>query len=176
MEAAIRQSERNHNGQFQEQLQQRIHAAQASAASGDLRLGLMLGPRRCLLDLGEAAEIINDISITPVPFTQNWCIGLANWRGDLISVIDLACFCGLALPGQYTQSCGIVLPKSLIGNCAFRVSHLLGLHDLRQMRLQAQHDHTPPFGRLYLDRNMAQWAEISFAAIVADARFLHMVL
>ena len=40
--------------------------------------------------LGEVSEVIYPPKYTPVPNTQSWVMGLANIRGRLLSVADLA--------------------------------------------------------------------------------------
>lgn len=40
--------------------------------------------------LGEVTEVIYPPKYTPVPNTQSWVMGLANIRGRLLSVADLA--------------------------------------------------------------------------------------
>jgi twitching motility protein PilI len=50
----------------------------------------MIGGRLCLLDLTQISEIVPLQTATPVPLTQDWYLGLANIRGHLTGVIDLA--------------------------------------------------------------------------------------
>ena len=49
--------------------------------------------------LGEVAEVIYTPKYTPVPNTQSWVMGLANIRGRLLSVADLAQY----ISGQRSQ-------------------------------------------------------------------------
>ena len=50
-------------------------------------------PAACLL--GEVTEILNyPSSVTPVPATRDWVIGLANVRGNLLPLLDLQVFLG----------------------------------------------------------------------------------
>lgn len=35
------------------------------------------------------AEVTGSLAITPLPSVPEWIAGIANWRGDIISVIDL---------------------------------------------------------------------------------------
>lgn len=46
--------------------------------------------------LGEIAEVLPMPSVfTPMPLTQSWMIGVANVRGDLLPLTDLAKFLGI---------------------------------------------------------------------------------
>mgnify|MGYP002714204109 FL=1 len=49
--------------------------------------------------LGEVSEVIYPPKYTPVPNTQPWVVGLANIRGRLLSVSDLAHY----VSGQSSQ-------------------------------------------------------------------------
>ncbi|MES9911646.1 MAG: chemotaxis protein CheW [Candidatus Sedimenticola sp. 4PFRAG1] len=50
---------------------------------------------RMVAPLGEIAEILNyPASITAVPGTKNWVVGIANIRGNLLPIIDLQVFLG----------------------------------------------------------------------------------
>jgi twitching motility protein PilI len=76
--------------QYQVQLLERMQAARNNAGARVNQLGVMIGQERFLLDLTQVGEIVPVPAITVVPLTQPWYLGLANVRGNLISVIDLA--------------------------------------------------------------------------------------
>lgn len=44
--------------------------------------------------LGDVAEVIYNQALTSVPHTHSWMMGIANLRGRLLSVLNLAGFCG----------------------------------------------------------------------------------
>lgn len=46
--------------------------------------------------MGEVAEILNLPSFTPIPLTKPWLMGVANVRGRLLTLIDLANFLTLS--------------------------------------------------------------------------------
>ena len=76
--------------QYQVQLLERMQAARSNTGARINQLGVMIGTERYLLDLTQAGEIVPVAPVTVVPLTQSWYLGLANIRGNLISVIDLA--------------------------------------------------------------------------------------
>src|ERR1700741_2288747 len=78
--------------EFQAKLVERMQAASAGAAPHTSQLGVMIGQTRWLLNLQQAGEIVSVGSITKVPLTQEWFLGLTNIRDNLTSVIDLAHF------------------------------------------------------------------------------------
>lgn len=59
--------------------------------------------------LGEVSEVIYPPKYTPVPNTQSWVKGLANIRGRLLSVSDLAHFIsGQRSSFSSTQKCCVL--------------------------------------------------------------------
>ena len=51
-----------------------------------------LGEDRLACNIGRVSEILSCPQSTPVPGAKDWIIGLANVRGELLTVIDLAWF------------------------------------------------------------------------------------
>lgn len=51
-----------------------------------------IGDARLTCNMKQVREFLPIPAFTPVPGTQPWILGLANVRGDLLTVIDLACF------------------------------------------------------------------------------------
>lgn len=47
------------------------------------------------LPLANMLEIARPPSITPLPFAPGWLLGIANLRGDIISLVDLRAFLGM---------------------------------------------------------------------------------
>ena len=173
MESVIKQAQAERLRAFQLQLLVRLRAAHHAAQSCEGRLGMMLGERRCLLDLRQAAVLAPVVSITPVPLSKDWYLGLADMCGSLINVIDLARFCGMASSVCDKRSRIIVLPASLAANSAFLVPRVLGVCSLRDMVLQPETESAPaiPFGRSYRAGDGLEWTEINFVTIVNDVRF-----
>src|SRR5450830_1505428 len=75
--------------EFQAQLVERMQAAQRGEFVQVNQLGIMVGQVRYLLELRESGEIVSASSLTTVPLTKDWYVGLANIRGNLTSVVDL---------------------------------------------------------------------------------------
>ena len=65
-----------------------------AAARASASWACMIGAERYLLDLTQAGEIVPLAPLRAVPLTQPWYLGLANIRGNLVGVIDLARYLG----------------------------------------------------------------------------------
>ena len=71
-----------------------MQAARTSSGARAHQLGVEIGGVRYLLDLLEAGEIVPVPALASVPLTQPWYLGLANVRGNLVGVVDLARYLG----------------------------------------------------------------------------------
>jgi twitching motility protein PilI len=163
---------------FQTQLLERMSAARSGMETHEGRLGMIVNGRHCLVDLREAEEIIHLLPITTVPLTRDWYLGLANVRGNLISVVDLDRFCGApsSVPGKHSRV--IVLRSGQAGLCGLLVASVLGLRYPQKMALQESAADIPPWpcGRHYLDQDLCVWIEIRLSTFVDDARFMEVAL
>jgi twitching motility protein PilI len=159
--------------QYQEELLERMQAARTGSGARTHQLGVEIGGERYLLDLLEAGEIVPVPPMTSVPLTQPWYLGLANIRGSLVGVVDLARFFatqrGLpenaAAPGSAARL--VTFSPSLGVPCGFLAARV---HGLRQAA-----DMTPQDGRL-VDADGNAWTPLALAALAQDERFLQVGL
>ncbi|MYM23365.1 chemotaxis protein CheW [Duganella sp. FT135W] len=155
--------------QYQVQLLERMQAAKTGAAEGGRELGVMIGGRLCLLDLTQISEIVPLQATTPVPLTQDWYLGLANIRGHLTGVIDLARYqqrsAGDAAPAERRL---ITFAPGLGFNCALLVERVLGLRKLAEMEAVADDE--------FRDSEGQQWLRIDLAQLVQEPRFVQVGL
>jgi twitching motility protein PilI len=164
--------------EFQANLVERMQAARSGADARASQLGVMIGQNRWLLNLQEAGEIVSVGTITKVPLTQDWFLGLTNIRGNLISVVDLARFRGQA-PSQIDKGSRIVaFAPSLSFNSGLLVSRVLGLHNVSEMKPHTQDagDATPWAAQSYVDKESQVWTELNLSLVVQDPQFLHVSL
>jgi twitching motility protein PilI len=157
--------------QYQEELLERMQAARTSSGARTHQLGVEIGGERYLLDLLEAGEIVPVPALTSVPLTQPWYLGLANIRGSLVGVVDLARFFGTqrGQPGsEQTSATRLVTFSPSLGlPCGFLAARV---HGLRQAA-----DMTPQDGRL-VDADGQAWTPLVLGALAQDERFLQVGL
>jgi twitching motility protein PilI len=151
--------------QYQVQLLERMQAARTNTGTRVQQLGVMIGSERYLLELTQTAEIVPVGAITAVPLTQPWYIGLANIRGNLISIIDVARYLELGDTSAGSDSRVITFANSLGFNCGLLVSRVYGLRQAADMQANG--------GRLR-DADANEWTPLDLAALVSEPRFLHV--
>jgi twitching motility protein PilI len=163
--------------EFQAQLMERMHAATTGTAGQASQLGVMTGQTRWLLSLSEAGEIVSVGNITKVPLTQDWYLGLTNIRGNLVSVIDLARFKGLAPTPIDKESRIVAFAPGLAFNAGLLVSRVMGLRNAADMERQPVVSGEPSWiAHRYVDRDAQAWTELDLSSIVQDPQFLHVGL
>lgn len=153
--------------QYQVQLLERMQAARSNSAARTSQLGVQIGPERILLELTQAGEIVPVPPITPVPLAQAWYLGLANVRGNLVGIVDLARYLKLGETPPGPDSRIVTFAAGLGFNCALLVSRVYGLRHGGEMRREGDH---------LVDADGSEWSLLDLAALVRDPRFLQIGL
>lgn len=167
------------------ELQSRL-AARLSAARSQERatswLAVECARQGFLLPLEQAGEIFALVPLVGVPHTHDWFLGVANLRGGVYGVVDLARFVGLArepAEAQRDEARLVVFNPSFNLNCALLVDRLAGLRNPEQLRADSDDDtehERPPFaGGRYRDAQGRAWQELNLAALVGDDVFMRIV-
>jgi twitching motility protein PilI len=163
--------------QYQVTLLERMQAARAGTGNSGRELGVQLGGRRCLLDLTQVGEIVPFQTVTAVPLSQDWYRGLANIRGSLVGVVDLARYMGEAGTQPGPDSRLVTFATHLGFNCAILAGRVLGLRKLDEMVEQPRDSGQPAWGsQQFTDREAQQWTRLDLGELVREARFLQVGL
>lgn len=161
--------------QYQEQLLERMQAAKTSTGARANQLGVEIGGHGYLIDLTETGEIVPVPPMASVPLTRPWYLGLANIRGNLLGVVDLARYLGQDVgdDGRTRAAAApnlarlITFSPALAFPCALLAGRVYGLRQAGEM--------TPHDGRLR-DADGNEWTPLSLAGLVAEDRFLQVGL
>ena len=169
--------------QYQVQLLERMQAAKTGANVGGRELGVLIGGRLCLLDLTQIGEIVPPQPVTQVPLTRDWYQGLANIRGNLTGVIDLARYQGQGGGADDTtvsERRFITFAPGLGFNCALLAGRVLGLRKLADMRAVTEAQAAEPArawcGQHFDDAEGQRWTRIDLAQLVREPGFLQVGL
>jgi twitching motility protein PilI len=141
--------------------------------------------RGFLLPLKDAGEIFSLVGVLPVPHSLPWFLGVANLRGHLHGVVDLARFLGLdPVGGRHLGEAGretarlVAFNAGLELNCALLVEKLAGLRNASQLHPEDRKDDSalPPFvGQRFRDSGGRLWQELSLFALAENEAFLKIV-
>jgi twitching motility protein PilI len=169
--------------ELQSRLAERLQAARSETRTATW-LAVECAGVGLLVPLASAGEIFPAGALLPVPHTQPWFLGVANLRGGLHGVVDLAAFLGLREPlaadAVREQSRLLAFNPQLGSHCAVLVDRLAGLRSRQQLQAEpaaagAAAQAAPPSfaaGGSLRDASGRVWQEIDLAALARHEMFL----
>ena len=162
---------------LQSRLAERLQAARTQARAQSW-LAIEASGRGFLLPLREAGEIFALAPILPVPYSHRWFVGVANLRGHLHGVVDLAGFLGVKTVETGRDQARLVgFNQSLEINCVLLVDRLSGLRSENELtRDRDESGERPAFvGARYRDASARVWQELSLVELAGNDLFLKIV-
>lgn len=164
--------------ELQSRLASRLQAARNEGQSVAW-LAVEVAGRPFLFPLSQSGEIFPWGSVQPVPYTQPWFLGVANLRGGLYGVVDLAAFVGTPQPATPVRAGGaesslLALNAALEVNCALLVQRLSGLRGVDAFTASSEAPEGSPayFGHVYVDAKGVHWQEINLQLLAQSPEFL----
>ena len=163
--------------ELQTRLASRLQAAKSEGLFMSSWLAIEAAGKPYLLPLSHAGEIFPRSTVQPVPYTQKWFLGVANLRGSLVGVVDLAAFLGEVqqrTEQAMADSSLLTLNAALEVNAALLVDRLMGLRgmDAFVSSEPAAADAPVYFGTTYLDSNGTCWQELNLQTLSQQPAFL----
>ena len=162
---------------LQSRLAERLQAARTQAR-GRSWLAVECGARGFLFPLREAGEIFALGPIVAVPHSQRWFLGVANLRGHLHGVVDLAGFLGVkSAESGRDQSRLVGFNQTMDLNCVLLVDRLLGLRSEEELTGEPEAGATRPTfaGARYRDGSGRSWQELNLGELASNEAFLKIV-
>ena len=167
--------------ELQTRLAERLKAVRGQARSVSW-LAVECAGRGFLLPLHDAGEIFAHASIVPVAHARPWFLGVANLRGGLHGVVDLAAFLGVRAADRAGEASReraqlVAFNAALEINCALLVDRLAGLRSAGQLAAEPDTGQArPPFvGGRYRDASGRLWQELHLASLAHHPAFLKIV-
>lgn len=164
--------------ELQTRLAERLQLARTQGVAASW-LAVETGKQNYLFPLAQSGEIFPWSPLHPVPYTQAWFAGVANLRGGVFGVVDLASFVSGQPPTQKNElvrsdSRLISLNSALDVNCVLMVDRLIGLRKQDAFTDFSERAADAPeyFGHRYTDLNGALWQEVNLQVLAQQAHFL----
>lgn len=164
--------------ELQSRLATRLQAARTEGVAASW-LAVEAGGGKYLFPLSHSGEIFPWAVPQPVPYTHAWFMGVANLRGGLYGVVDLASFVSGGVPPARTElarteSRLIALNALLDINSALLIDRLAGLRNLDAFTESSDPPEGSPgyFGSRFTDSSGAHWQEINLQALSQQTHFL----
>ena len=163
--------------QLQTRLAERLQAARTETRTVSW-LAIECAGHGLLVPLASAGEIFPAGALLPVPHTQPWFLGVANLRGGLHGVVDLAAFLGLRVPmardALREQARLLAFNPALGAQTAVLVDRLAGLRSAAQLTAEPPDGQPrPSFATLmWRDADGRCWQELDLAALARHEQYL----
>ena len=164
--------------ELQTRLAERLQVARTQGVAAAW-LAVEAGGGKYLFPLSQSGEIFSWVSAQPVPYTQPWFVGVANLRGGLFGVVDLASFASGQSPVArnellHSDARLVALNTALDVNCALLVDKLAGLRKQDAFSDFAARAPDAPefFGNQYIDHSGARWQEVNLQTLSQQVHFL----
>lgn len=163
---------------FQENLARKLREAGNAAEPPAGRLAVEAGGEGWLFRLEDTAEVLPVPEIMPVPLARPWFLGLANVRGNLIAVTDLARFAGGAdapATPRTPEARVVMLAERFGAHCGLLVTRVAGLRAAESFQPagQASGGHAWMGGR-FRDAEGGDWRELRVPELIASDDFLQV--
>lgn len=164
--------------ELQSRLATRLQAARTEGVQASW-LAVEAAGARYLFPLAQSGEIFPFANAQPVPYTQKWFLGVANLRGGLHGVVDLASYVGGRAPVPRNEAIRaesrlVALNALLEVNCALLIDRLAGLRNLEAFTASCDAPEGAPgyFGSGYTDSSGTYWQEINLQTLSQQPQFL----
>jgi twitching motility protein PilI len=137
------------------------------------KLGVSINGANWLIALEDVSEVIPMPEITQVPQTQSWFMGMANVRGNLYGLTDLASFLGYPATKITANSRILLVHQKFEMNAGLLVERLIGLRSSEEMEKQDEIGEQPSwYVNQYKDSNNDIWHEMSMGALLSQQEFM----
>jgi twitching motility protein PilI len=97
-------------------------------------LGVVIGSKNVLVNLQEISETLPIADIQRVPIVKSWFLGVANVRGVLYAINDLAQMLENTFTVISSNARMLLMSDTVTPNVAFVVDRMIGLRKLDEMK------------------------------------------
>ena len=152
-----------------------VGAQQQADAPGVWRgIGFRIGQRHLLGAIGDVNEILTVPSLTLVPGTKEWLLGVANVRGNLIPVVDMAAFVD-GVAAQLSENSRLLLVRQPAGSVGLLVDEVFGQRTVASEQLSAVSEEADPAISRYVRERVQSgsfdWGLFNLSALVRSVEF-----
>ncbi len=161
--------------EFQEAILLRLkEVVEHGSGASTSRLGVTVGTRKFLINLNDVREVLPVPPLQTVPLTQPWFLGVANVRGNLYNITDLAQFIGMPPTPKSANNRILLLSSETTTQAAIVIGSLVGLRSVEAMQAKPIAGDGDIFfsKQAYEDVDNNDWFELDVEALVQDKEFI----
>ena len=154
--------------EFQQNLIDRLQVTELPDSRASV-LAVLIAERNWLVDMADIAEVLPLPYLAVVPLTKSWFLGVANVRGNLYGVTDLAAYEKAGAASGNATNCVLLVSERFAFNAALLVDRVLGLRDTQNWKKNEVYGQVE-----YLDETGASWVKLDVQGLLQQAEFLQI--
>jgi twitching motility protein PilI len=155
--------------EFQQNLIDRLQATDLSEARVST-LGVQIAGQNWLVDMVDIAEVLPLPPLAVVPFAKLWFRGMANVRGNLYGVVDIAAYEHIGSASGDANNRILLLAERYAFNAALLVDRVMGLRDARNWEQSEGLDNQVK----YHDEHGEAWRKLDVHGLLEQVEFLQI--
>ncbi len=155
--------------EFQQNLIDRLQATDLSESRVST-LGVQIAGRNWLVDMVDIGEVLPLPALTAVSFAKPWFRGVANVRGNLYVVIDMAAYEHSGVASGDAHNRVLLVADRFAFNSALLVDRVFGLRDARGWRQSEGLDNQIE----YHDEQGVTWCKLDVQGLLEQVEFLQI--
>ena len=156
--------------EFQQNVLNRIQVQTSSGVGSQAAtLGVVLGGQNWLIQMSDIAEVLPLPALTPVPLVKPWFLGVANVRGKLYGITDLAALSGMGETVRNQSNRVLLLAEKYGFSAGLLVPRVIGLRDSsawKETRLGVENCLSDERGQL--------WRKLDVPSLLQGEEFLQI--
>ncbi len=131
-------------------------------------LGVQIAGRNYLVEMTDISEVLSLPPLSSVPLTKPWFCGVANVRGNLYCVADMAAFLHQRVATGAISNRLLLAADRYAVNAALLVDRVFGLRDTRSWQRDAVDTDR------YVDELGVEWHRLDVAGLLVQPEFLQI--
>lgn len=142
-------------------------------------VGFMLAGQRLVAQMSDAQEILQLPKVTTVPGVKSWVLGVANIRGRLVPIFDLAGFLGMSTSSDWRSRRVLVVEHNdqlhgLLVDAVYGMNQfpVTGINDDNSTAAEALR----PYLQGAFEKDGMQWHLLSFEQLTESAGFMQIAV
>jgi twitching motility protein PilI len=161
-------SKRFNMREFQQGLLDRMQI-QAESGTQVATLGIVIGQENWLVEMADISEVLALPELTYVPLTQRWYCGVANVRGNIYSITDLAAYMDYGFTNRDAQSRVLLVGQKFNSNTGLLVAKVLGLRNSNDWQQSEQDGEVS-----YQDSGGQRWRKLDIRQLIQQPKFIQI--
>jgi len=142
-------------------------------------VGFVLAGQRYVASMSDVSEILTPLKLTLVPGVKHWVQGVANVRGRLVPIMDLAAFLGEPSSAQRNKRTLVIEKGDLINGLV--VDAVLGMQHFPEDSMQPMdgaqvHEKIAPYIIGQYQRGDESWPVFSIDALLENEHYMDIAV